>query len=405
MDTWVFPRYNPAYIETRDCVKKPILYLYNGIFDLTNGIGYILGTTIEAIAYIVKAALGCVYWAVDLLFGWALRPIVDSFYTVNAVNGKRYFTFIPRQLENWIATNLLSMGLFKSFRPNQQQAEVETIFDKLVTAEGNQPFVKPEVYEYISDQISYACQWVCNEEDSANRETKPSLLNYNVTVYPSSVVNAFATLGGNVYVSSELIEQLQASFEHPKMKQTEIVFADGSTATVDLSEVTFDDALAAILGHELAHAAARHGVISLIFYLFVELVLSILPSNLLSYAIDLYGFAQSQVNEREADTAGAYFAQQAGYNPLGALYYEQFFLIGYGSSSLVDKLEEPLATHPLTEKRLQATFAAIHSFSPESLPEIEEVEVSKYDVPSSSRGVQYASSIIAGRVSTQRRTS
>ena len=90
---------------------------------------------------------------------------------------------------------------------------------------------------------------------------------------------------------------------------------------------------------------------------------------------------------------GAYFADQAEYNPLGAIYLQEFFTKKSGSLAILHKHFEFLYTHPYAENRKRALFAAISEFAPESLrgkvSEWHLADSSKYHAGYMSPGIQY----------------
>jgi predicted Zn-dependent protease len=78
-----------------------------------------------------------------------------------------------------------------------------------------------------------------------------------------------------------------------------------------------DDAYAAVLGHEIAHAALRHGVTKAK----ILSARSSLDSPQFSAALTLHSFLSgfSRHNEFEADQYGALYAYRAGYNPAAGM--------------------------------------------------------------------------------------
>ena len=57
---------------------------------------------------------------------------------------------------------------------------------------------------------------------------------------------------------------------------------------------------------------------------------------------------------------GAYIAYNAGYNPLGALYLQEFL----SKQSHIPGFMDFISTHPAAEKRKTAVYTALESFVP-----------------------------------------
>ncbi len=142
-------------------------------------------------------------------------------------------------------------------------------------------------------------------------------------------VNAFNLPGGLVYVNAGLIQ-------------------NASTL----------DQFTAVLGHEIAHGAARHGTQLMTRQMGIDLLSSVLfgddpgerervlaglvaGGTLSSYGRDA---------EREADRLGIGFAYTAGYDPEGAIVMFQMLLsLRQGKPSSVGQF---FSSHPLTEERI-----------------------------------------------------
>jgi predicted Zn-dependent protease len=83
-----------------------------------------------------------------------------------------------------------------------------------------------------------------------------------------------------------------------------------------------DDALASVLGHEIAHATLRHGVNK-------AKVITARLSSEMSSPIMLNAFMNgfSRTNEFEADQYGALYAYRAGFDPVAAMRYHERMLV------------------------------------------------------------------------------
>lgn len=127
-----------------------------------------------------------------------------------------------------------------------------------------------------------------------------------------------------------------------------------------------DDELAAIIGHEIAHALLEHGRERASRELVANMFLGKLNGNgqaLAYYATKLgltLPFNRSQ--ESEADLLGLQIAAKAGYNPKAAItLWQKFAKLDENSNN---KVLGMLSTHPLPEKRMQDLSEAIPKFMP-----------------------------------------
>jgi len=134
-----------------------------------------------------------------------------------------------------------------------------------------------------------------------------------------------------------------------------------------------ENALACVMGHEIAHAVARHGNERMSQGLLVELggvALSVALSQKTQLTHDLflqsYGIGSqlgmlkySRTHESEADKMGLVFMAIAGYDPNEAVgFWERMSKASGGNQP-----PELLSTHPSDETRI----ADIKAFLPEAL--------------------------------------
>lgn len=134
-----------------------------------------------------------------------------------------------------------------------------------------------------------------------------------------------------------------------------------------------ETALACVMGHEIAHAVARHGNERMSQGMLVQLggvALDVALSQKTQMTKDLfaqsYGITSqlgmlkySRMHESEADKMGLVFMAIAGYNPTEAVgFWERMAAAGGGN-----KPPEILSTHPSDQTRI----ADIKAFLPEAL--------------------------------------
>jgi predicted Zn-dependent protease len=330
-----------------------------------------------------------VFVAGDYLLGWLLRPIINLIYPINHINGERHLILIPKAVEKFLGS-ILHSTLSNDYETNELirsgsiSEKVKQVFNRLI--ERNSKLINP-----ASESVKF---------------------NYRVKTIPSSQINAFAVAGGGITVFSRIVRELDESLQKKSIKHAVITFPSGSKLNVDLSKVKIDDVLAALLGHEITHAASRHTNLQLTF-LFIAKIITFIGNFLfvrslqakddeyqslkskkanqltlketerlkelekkyikisdclywiedkLNYFINLF---KSRQNEYEADVTGIYIANNAGYDPLGALYLQEF--LKQYSSSFLHKNFEFLFTHPYSENRKLAAFAAINEIDQRTL--------------------------------------
>jgi beta-barrel assembly-enhancing protease len=168
-------------------------------------------------------------------------------------------------------------------------------------------------------------------------------IQYQFYVVNSNVVNAFAVPGGFIYINRGLIDRAE-----------------------NMSE------LAGVLGHEIGHVVARHGVNQMVRMQRAELGLlvgSILlgqPTGAAAAGVQVGAGAwfasHSREAEREADDMAVQYLSQAGINPQGVVTFFQKLL--QDQQRRPSAVEQWFATHPLTQERVQNTQAAINALPP-----------------------------------------
>jgi predicted Zn-dependent protease len=147
--------------------------------------------------------------------------------------------------------------------------------------------------------------------------------------------------------------------------------------------ITKDDAgLATVIGHEVAHAAARHGAERMSQGLAVQVGGGILSAALgasgyggatQDLAMQAYGVGAqlgvmlpySRTQELEADRIGLLYMARAGFDPREAIAFWQRFQAYKAKSG--GRTPEFLSTHPLDDNRI----AQLQKFLPQALAEYE----------------------------------
>lgn len=175
------------------------------------------------------------------------------------------------------------------------------------------------------------------------RRFNPAIANWRweANVFNAPTVNAFAMPGGKIAVFSGLIDQLKLS----------------------------DDELAAVIGHEIAHAVLEHGRARMqsqlaqnlgVTAVSMYLGLGDLGTAALSQAAELaVALPYSRSQEVDADLAGLELAARAGYDPRAALSVWQKM-----SQQSGERPPQWLSTHPDPAQRMREIEAALPQVVP-----------------------------------------
>ena len=166
------------------------------------------------------------------------------------------------------------------------------------------------------------------------------LLKYQFAVLDTPVVNAFAAPGGYIYVTRGIMALMGSEAE-----------------------------LAAVLGHEMGHVAARHSMKRLSGQMLASIGLllgSVLSKDiakvagLASIGMQLLFLKFSRSDEYQADSLGIRYARQAAYSPAEML---RFFtaLENMSVETGGHKIPSFLSTHPMTSDRIAKVKAMVSS--------------------------------------------
>jgi len=162
-------------------------------------------------------------------------------------------------------------------------------------------------------------------------------LPYEFVVLNSSVPNAWALPGGKIAVNRGLLTELHSEAE-----------------------------LAAVLGHEIVHAAARHGAIAMQRGLLLGVVVSGMQGaarggNFAGLAVGAAGVGAQLIsqrngreNELEADQYGMQYMARAGYDPSAAVTLQETFVrLSQQNGSDQGRLAALFASHPPSTERVE----------------------------------------------------
>ncbi len=165
---------------------------------------------------------------------------------------------------------------------------------------------------------------------------------WRLTLIDAPILNASCAPGGKITFYTGIIEQLNLN----------------------------DDEIAAIMGHEIAHALREHGRERASQAMAQNIVVNIAMAAVGSYgsavsaanqaAHYVFVLPNSRENESEADAIGLELAARAGYNPMGAITVWQKMI-----NATKDKSSpEFLSTHPSGETRIEQLTALMPAVEP-----------------------------------------
>jgi beta-barrel assembly-enhancing protease len=183
------------------------------------------------------------------------------------------------------------------------------------------------------------------------RTSKRPDLPYRFYIVNTPEVNAFAIPGGHIYLTRGLIER-----------------------TRNVPE------LAGVIGHEVAHVAARHGIQKLERYMrtsslmgsLYDLFLGGQPALLRHRSLMLGGrlwyLSHSREDEREADRLAVRYLTRSGFDPSGMVSLMERLLVEEGETPV--GLAELFQTHPFMGQRIEVVRSEIVDLEDQTPPEL-----------------------------------
>ena len=233
------------------------------------------------------------------------------------------------QSESFFDRNAIAFDFSDLFKGAVRYIQVANISDEQEVAIGKQiqQQLLSQQYElYENQEIQQYVDNIGQELINSNPDTRDIPYTFNVVV--SDAVNAFATPGGFIYVTTGLLKE-----------------ADNQAQ------------LASVIGHEIAHIEKKHSIKALKQAAIAQGIAETagVSTNTLAQigyqlAVDL---PQSREYEYEADRVGLEILQQAGYPPMA---FADFLKQLQGGNQ-----PEFLRTHPNSTNRIEAIASEIES--------------------------------------------
>ncbi len=223
--------------------------------------------------------------------------------TINPVTGQRQLALISAQEE-------VALGE-QHYRPTRQTQGGDYVLD-------------PELNRYVAD-VGHRLAAVSDRD-----------LPYEFVVLNSSVPNAWALPGGKIAINRGLLLEMETEAE-----------------------------LAAVLGHEIVHAAARHGAQAMQRGLILQSAVLVgavaaQRGNYGGLAVGAAAVGAQLINQRygrnaelEADEYGMLYMSRAGYDPQQAVALQETFVRLSGGRDSQGWLAGLFASHPPSNERVE----------------------------------------------------
>jgi beta-barrel assembly-enhancing protease len=227
---------------------------------------------------------------------------------------------------------------------DKEDVELGEEFDKQIKANPKE-FPMLEGHQDIKDYISDMGKTILN---SSTKIKKKNIYPYQFQVINDTIVNAFCTPGGFVYIYTGLMR-----------------FLDNEAA------------LAGVVGHEIAHAERRHVTQRLTAYYGVSALLSFIlggnPSILAEVAANLFvGLAflkNSRDDETEADYYSIQYLKTTKWYPGGiTFFFDKIKEEQRKKGTTPGDLDRLLSTHPLPNDRISFANSELSKISPKPDP-------------------------------------
>lgn len=260
-------------------------------------------------------------------------------------------------LKRWIIPQILVVGILSgcATNPVTGKSELSLVSEQQELAIGAQQYaparqsqggdynVDPELTAYVN-QVGQRLAAVSDRK-----------LPYEFKVLNNSVPNAWALPGGKISVNRGLLTELKSESE-----------------------------LAAVLGHEIVHAAARHGAQQMSKGMLLQV--GVVGASIATQGEEYGGLVQMGAGigaqllsqkygrdaERESDYYGMQYMARAGYDPQGAVDLQRTF-VKLSEGRQQDWLSGMFASHPPSQERVNNNMALLAT-----LPKGGETGVARY---------------------------
>ncbi|WGL15445.1 M48 family metalloprotease [Microbulbifer bruguierae] len=249
---------------------------------------------------------------------------------------------IPRSIANRLLASAIAASLAAGLagcavNPVTGKKELSLLSQSQEVALGAEQYPKAQQTQGGEYQIDPALQsYVSNVGQKLAKVSDQPQLPYEFVVLNNSVPNAWALPGGKIAVNRGLLVLLEDEAE-----------------------------LAAVLGHEIVHAAARHSAAAMSQQQILGAGIAILGAttkdtaygDLISLGSQFGGSAYiakyGRDNELESDRYGMKYMAAAGYDPQGAVRLQEKF-VQLSKGNQASGLDALFASHPPSQSRVNA---------------------------------------------------
>ena len=218
-----------------------------------------------------------------------------------------------------------------------QELAIGSESDKQVRSDNRMYTEKPDLVQYVNEVGSRL----------AAHSDRPKV-QFHFGIVDTPDVNAFALPGGFVYVNRGILDQMNS-----------------------------EDELAAVLGHEIGHVAARHGASQMSKAYIAQFGMVGLAAvsdpqyasqigQLSGIAVNLAFQGFSREDERQADDLGVKYSRHAGYNPRGAI--DLLKMLKRMETQEPSRVESWFMSHPRTAERISRVSDEIAELKAKSAP-------------------------------------
>ena len=232
------------------------------------------------------------------------------------------------------------------------------------TACGTNPVTKKKEFQFVSEsqEISIGKQ---NYSPARQSQGGDYVIDPELTAYVQSVGNRLAKVSDRPELPFEFVVLNESVPNAWAMPGGKIAFNRGL-----LYELNSEAELAAVLGHEITHATARHGAKSMERGIFMQgaMIAVGIASQNSNYGNMLVGASQLGAQlatskygrdaENEADHYGMNYMKKAGYDPTAAVTLQETFVrLSAGKQS--NFIEGLFASHPPSPERVELNKASL----------------------------------------------
>jgi len=238
------------------------------------------------------------------------------------------------------------------------------VLTTFISACGTNPVTKKKEFQFVSEEKEIA---IGKENYSPARQSQGGdyIIDPELTAYVQSIGKRLAAVSDRPELPYEFVVLNDSVPNAWAMPGGKIAFNRGL-----LYELNSEAELAAVMGHEIVHAAARHGAKSMERGIFMQgamIAVGIGAQNT-DYANLIVGASQlgAQLTmskygrdaESEADLYGMQYMKKAGYDPSAAVTLQETF-VRLSKDKKSDFISGLFASHPPSQERVDANKATL----------------------------------------------